>query len=67
LESVGGFNTAITFYGDDTDVPKRLSPLGKILFDERLTLKSSARRFKNEGAIRLQSKYIYHFFRTLLS
>lgn len=65
LESVGGFNTSITFYGDDTDVPKRLSKKGKIVFTSKLTLKTSARRFKSEGVFRIGAKYIFHFFKVL--
>jgi len=66
LESIGGFNTAITFYGDDTDVPKRLSKKGKIIFTSKLVSKTSARRFQNEGIMKIGAKYIYNFFKTLL-
>ncbi len=67
LSSIGGFNTAITFYGDDTDLPKRLSSKGKIIFDGSLVLKTSARRFKTEGTIKIGARYIFHFFRILFS
>ncbi len=67
LSAIGGFNTSITFYGDDTDLPKRLSSKGKIIFDGSLVLKTSARRFKNEGTIKIGATYIFHFFRVLFS
>ncbi len=65
LAEAGGFNTAITFYGDDTDIPKRLSRFGRCVYDRNLIMKSSARRFKKTGIIRLQVRYTYHFFRTI--
>lgn len=65
LEKVGGFNTSITFYGDDTDVAKRLSTVGKVIFDGSLVMKTSARRFKAEGTLKITFKYIYHFFKVI--
>ena len=67
LTKAGGFNTDITFYGDDTDIPKRLSKYGKCVFDRRLVMKTSGRRFKNEGILRLQTKYLFHFFRIVFT
>ena len=65
LEKINGFDTSITFYGDDTDVAKRLSATGKIIFDGSLILKSSARRFKSEGTTKIFILYIFHFFRVM--
>ncbi len=64
LETVGGFDVLITFYGDGTDTAKRLAPHGQIVFDKNLVLKTSARRFKREGTIKITAEYIFHFFRT---
>ncbi len=66
LKEMGGFNTAVTFYGDDTDTAKRISKYGRIYFDPNLTMKTSARRFKTEGSINLTIKYLFHFFKTIL-
>ena len=65
LREIGGFDTSIVFYGDDTDVAKRLSTKGKIIFDRRLVLKTSARRFKNEGTLKIIGLYIFHFFKAM--
>ncbi len=65
LESIGGFNTAITFYGDDTEIAKRLAKKGYVIFTPNLTLKTSWRRFEREGIIKLQMRYLYHFFKQL--
>jgi glycosyltransferase involved in cell wall biosynthesis len=67
LEKAGGFNTDIEFYGDDTELPKRLARFGRIIFDRRLVMKTSARRFQEEGVFRLQMRYIFHFFKQLSS
>lgn len=32
MEKIGGFNTSIVFYGDDTDTDRRLTTVGKVLF-----------------------------------
>ncbi len=67
LQNVGGFNTAIVFYGDDTDTAKRMSTQGKVVFDPDLTLPTSARRFTNEGTISLCAKYFFHFFKVIFT
>ncbi len=67
LQTAGGFDTKITFYGDDTDIPKRLSKFGACIYDRNLIMKSSARRFKKDGILKLQAKYTYHFFKTISS
>ena len=67
LERAGGFNTDIVFYGDDTDLPLRLSRFGRCIFSPALTIPSSARRFKEHGTIKLTLTYWYHFFKVILS
>lgn len=65
LEAIGGYDTSFAFYGDDTDTAKRLSRIGKIVFDKNFTLKTSARRFKKIGIIKTFYLYVYHFLRVL--
>ena len=65
-EDFGGFNTDITFYGDDTDTAKRLAQKGKVIFDGDLSMKASARLLKKEGMIKIPVLYIFHFFRVSL-
>jgi len=67
LEKAGGYNVAITFYGEDTDTAKRIAPHGKVVFDPGLSVKSSARRFKEEGNIKITFKYLFHFWKTIFS
>ena len=65
LLAEGGFNTGLTFYGDDTDTAKRMAFQGWVIFDGRLVVMTSARRFKKHGVIRLESAYIFHFFKQI--
>jgi len=65
LDLAGGFATHIVFYGDDTDIPKRLSKYGTCIFDRNLIIKTSARRFKEQGTLKLMLTYWYFFFKTI--
>ena len=67
LEKAGGYNVAITFYGEDTDTAKRIAPHGKVVFDPNLSIKSSARRFKNEGNFKITFKYLFYFWKTIFA
>jgi len=66
LKKEGGYNTALTFYGEDTDTAKRMSKYGRVVFSNRLVMKTSARRFKAEGIVHLEMKYIKYFFKTIM-
>lgn len=65
LKKMGGYNTALTFYGEDTDTAKRVSRFGYVLFSRSIVMKTSARRFIDEGKFTITVKYLYHFFKTL--
>lgn len=57
FEKVGGFDTSIKFYGEDTDVACRLSTVGSVLWTWRLPVYASGRRLKKEGIITMGWKY----------
>jgi glycosyltransferase involved in cell wall biosynthesis len=65
LEKAGGFDTRIVFYGDDTELPTRLSKHGACVFDNGLIVRTSARRFKKQGTLNLIGWYIAHFFKQI--
>ena len=65
LENAGGYNTSLTFYGEDTDTAMRVVKSGKIIFSNKLIMKTSARRFRSEGIINLEIKYLKHFFKII--
>ena len=64
LEQIGGFNTAIAFYGEDTDIARRMSRVGKVRFTFGLKMFSSARRLKHEGIFTMAGKYTINYLWT---
>ena len=64
LESIGGFNTAITFYGEDTDIARRLNAVGEVRFTFDLKMFSSARRLKSEGILTMAARYSINYLWT---
>jgi glycosyltransferase involved in cell wall biosynthesis len=57
LLKVGGFNTDIEFYGEDTATAVRLSKVGKIRFDFNMVARSSGRRISEEGLFLTGARY----------
>jgi glycosyltransferase involved in cell wall biosynthesis len=64
LENIGGFNLAISFYGEDTDIARRLNAVGEVRFTFGLKMFSSARRLKNEGMLTMALRYSINYFWT---
>lgn len=65
LEQVGGFNTNFVFWGEDTDIAKRLNPFGPVVFTFKLPIYSSGRRLKKEGILTMGYKYAMNYFSTI--
>ena len=64
LQAIGGFNTAISFYGEDTDIARRLHDVGEVHFTFDLKMFSSARRLKNEGMLTMAARYSINYLWT---
>jgi glycosyltransferase involved in cell wall biosynthesis len=64
LEAIGGFNTAISFYGEDTDIARRLNDVGEVRFTFDLKMSSSARRLKSEGMLTMAGRYSINYLWT---
>ena len=64
LEAIGGFNTDIAFYGEDTDIARRLSAVGEVRFTFSLKMYSSARRLKSEGILTMAARYSINYLWT---
>ena len=64
LERIGGFNLAISFYGEDTDIARRLNEVGEVRFTFALRMLSSARRLKHEGMLTTALRYSLNYFWT---
>jgi cellulose synthase/poly-beta-1,6-N-acetylglucosamine synthase-like glycosyltransferase len=64
LELIGGFNTSIAFYGEDTDIARRLNRVGKVKFTFDLKMYSSARRLRKEGMLTIAARYTINYLWT---
>ena len=51
LEEIGGYNPKFSFYGEDTDLARRLNSVGAVKFTFRLPALSSGRRLIEEGML----------------
>ncbi len=61
LEEIGGFDTSIRFYGEDTDIARRLSKVGKVMFRMPFFVYSSGRRFEKEGLFKPNVTYAMNY------
>ena len=62
LDKIGGFNTNIVFYGEDTDIARRLQGAGYIKFTFKLPMFSSGRRLAKEGVLTTGLRYAVNYF-----
>lgn len=65
LEAIGGFNLAILFYGEDTDIARRLNDIGPVRFTHELKMFSSGRRLKREGLFTTAARYSVNYLWTM--
>lgn len=61
LLAAGGFNEQIQFYGEDTDIARRLRALGQVKFLARFSIRTSARRLNEEGFFKVGFKYLINY------
>lgn len=57
LEKAGGYNTALTFYGDDIDLGRQLARFGHVAYVPWLVQQSSSRRYQANGFWEVNKKY----------
>lgn len=61
LQKIGGVNTQIDFYGDDTDITRRASKFGKVKFTPKMSILASGRRFSGQGIWNTTATYFLNF------
>ena len=61
LEEIGGYNPLFSFYGEDTDLARRLHAVGAVKFTFQLPALSSGRRLLEEGVLRIGFRYSMNF------
>lgn len=64
IEAIGGFDTTIDFYGEDTDIARRISKVGKVKWTFRLPIFTSPRRLKEEGLVTTGLRYAINYLST---
>lgn len=67
MDRAGGFDTSISFYGEDTDVAKRMSKVGKVKWTWALPMYTSGRRLAEEGLWRMGVRYALNYFSILFT
>jgi glycosyltransferase involved in cell wall biosynthesis len=65
LAAAGGFNSDFCFYGEDTELARRLSKVGAVKFSFALPAFSSGRRFAAEGLFRVGCRYATNYLWTI--
>jgi glycosyltransferase involved in cell wall biosynthesis len=66
LDAAGGFNSDFQFYGEDTELARRMSQVGSVKFSFALPAFSSGRRFAAEGLFRVGCRYATNYLWTIL-
>jgi glycosyltransferase involved in cell wall biosynthesis len=61
LEAIGGYDTSIEFYGEDTDIARRTTRIGKVKWTWRLSMPMSGRRLATEGLITTSWHYTLNY------
>jgi len=61
LDRIGGYNANFAFYGEDTDLARRLSAIGDVKFTFDLPAQSSGRRLVSEGPLKIGLRYAMNF------
>ena len=61
LNAMGGFDKTIAFYGEDTDIARRLSAHGKVKFLPTFAMPTSGRRLASEGFFRTGLRYSVNY------
>ena len=61
LLRIGGFDTTIAFYGEDTNIARRLAGEGRVRFNLDMVMATSARRLKEEGFVTTAIRYVANF------
>jgi glycosyltransferase involved in cell wall biosynthesis len=61
LDSMGGFDRTIGFYGEDVDIGRRATRHGRILFSRTLIMPTSGRRMTMEGFGRIATIYLANY------
>jgi glycosyltransferase involved in cell wall biosynthesis len=63
---IGGYDTRIIFYGEDTDIAKRIRSVGKVKWTFKLPMYTSGRRLKKQGILFSGATYAINYLWPIL-
>lgn len=66
LLEIGGFDTKIAFFGEDSDIARRLHRVGKVKLLPQIHVVTSPRRLNEEGLVHMGYIYIKNFLSIVL-
>jgi glycosyltransferase involved in cell wall biosynthesis len=66
LEKIGGFDRRIEFHGEDTNLGRRLTPIGRVALCPDCWLWTSARRYRAMGKRAVFGLYVRNFWSEIL-
>jgi glycosyltransferase involved in cell wall biosynthesis len=66
LERIGGFDRSIEFHGEDTNLGRRLTPIGSIAIARECWVWTSARRYRAMGKGQVFRLYVRNFWSEIL-
>ena len=66
LEQIGGFDRRIEFHGEDTNLGRRLTPLGSVDICSECWVWTSARRYRAMGKRQVFKLYVRNFWSEIL-
>ena len=61
LEAIDGFDTTIEFHGEDTNLARRVSRVGRVRLKQACWVYTSARRYKTMGRGKVLGLYVRNF------
>jgi glycosyltransferase involved in cell wall biosynthesis len=61
MEKIHGYDTRISFYGEDTDIAKRIRKVGKVRWVFTLPMYTSGRRLRDEGIFKTGMTYAINY------
>jgi len=66
LARIGGFDSTIEFHGEDTNLGRRLTPLGHVVVRRDCWVWTSARRYRAMGKLTVFGLYVRNFWSEIL-
>jgi GT2 family glycosyltransferase len=66
LAAIGGFDQRIEFHGEDTNLGRRLTPVGRVAVCPECWIWTSARRYRARGKGKVLSLYVRNFWSEVL-